>query len=318
MLSIQDQRTCIPCSHCQQPSAGRCVTCELFMCEKCIQSHNGYLGFKDHVVLTMEELSKPENQSKIKGKSYCKKHSSKKLKLYCETCEELICTYCVVFEHVRPDHICSPLEEIARRKRKELKTICQTLEYDDSLTSALYDDLAVTSFYLEQNLEALKEKIHQEKDRVLASVERILQKKAQSVIQETTNIAKQKNRAIDKELKRISEHKAGQKKVYDTATALVDNGSNEEIMLSYKSVQQSIENGAKEYERTVEIDEKMPEYCNEKLSNMFLNEIKAIEGGKPGNFYIPIRTGKSSYPMLGHCRTCLVSLSYPDQGSPKK
>ncbi|CAB3993031.1 Hypothetical predicted protein [Paramuricea clavata] len=44
------------------------------MCEKCLQSHNGYIGFRDHVVLTMEELSQPENRSKIKGKSYCKKH----------------------------------------------------------------------------------------------------------------------------------------------------------------------------------------------------------------------------------------------------
>ena len=160
VLSIQDQDKSIPCSHCEQPSAGRCVTCELFMCEKCIQSHNGYLGFRDHVVLTMEELSKPENQSKIKGKSYCKKHSSKKLKLYCETCEELICTYCVVFEHVRPDHFCLPLEEIAERKRKELKTICQTLENNESFTEELYDDMAITSFYIEKNLEAVERRIH--------------------------------------------------------------------------------------------------------------------------------------------------------------
>ena len=255
VLSIQDQHKCIPCSHCEQPSSGRCVTCELFMCEKCIQSHNGYLGFKDHVVLTMEELSKPENQSKIKGKSYCKKHSGKKLKLYCETCEELICTYCVVFEHVRPDHICSPLEEIAGRKRKELKTTCRNLENDEIFTCALYDHLAHTFLEIEENLEAAQEKIRNGKYLVWASVKSVLEKKAQSLIQETSNIAKEKTRAIDEELKRISEHQAGQSKVYDTVMALVDNGSNEEIMLSHKSVQQTIENGAKEYEPTVEIDE---------------------------------------------------------------
>ena len=34
VLSIQEQNKCIPSSHCQQPSVGRCVTCELFVCEK--------------------------------------------------------------------------------------------------------------------------------------------------------------------------------------------------------------------------------------------------------------------------------------------
>jgi hypothetical protein len=162
-LSIQHQDKCIPCSHCEQPSVGRCVTCELFMCEKCLQSHNGYIGFRDHVVLTMEELSKPENQSKIKGKSYCKKHPSKKLKLYCETCEELICTYCIVFEHVRPDHVCSPLEEIAERKREELKRICETLESNKSHSTRQYDELAITSFYLDNNLEEVKSNIQKRK-----------------------------------------------------------------------------------------------------------------------------------------------------------
>ena len=274
MLSIQRQDTSITCSHCEQPSAGRCVTCELFMCEKCLKPHNDYPGFNDHVVLTMEELSKPENQWKIKGKSYCKKHSSKKLKLYCETCEEVICTYCVVFEHVRPDHICSPLEEIAERKREELKTICQSIDKNGCPeTQDLCSELELTSHNLNQTLEEVKRKIHERKKGVLAMVENVLDKKALSLIQKAKFIAVVKKRAIAEELKRISEHKAGQRKVYDIAMALVDNGSNEEIMLSHKSVQQSIENGAKEYERAPEIDDQLSEYSDEELDNLFFHEI---------------------------------------------
>ena len=127
VMSIQHQHTCIPCSHCQQPSVGRCESCELFMCETCIQSHNGYLGFKDHVVLTMEELSKPENQSKIKKISKCPEHPKKKLKYYCETCDELICRHCMDFDHDK-QHKFSPLEKAAQAKRKELKQNCEALE----------------------------------------------------------------------------------------------------------------------------------------------------------------------------------------------
>ena len=67
--------------------------------------------------------------------------------------------------------------------------------------------------------------------------------------------------------------------------ALFDNGSNEEIMLSHKSVQQSIENGAKKYEQTAEIDDCLSGYSDEELSNMFFDEIKAIKEGKPGNIF---------------------------------
>ena len=279
VLSIQDQDKCIPCSHCDQPSVGRCVTCELFMCDKCLQSHNGYIGFRNHVVLTMEELSQPENRSKIKGKSYCKKHPSKKLKLYCETCEELICTYCIVFEHVRLDHVCCTLEEIAERKREYLKTICQTLESKESHSTQLYDELAATSFFLDENLEEVKSHIHKRKNIVLKCTKNVLEKKAQSLIKETENTARVKNRTIDEELKRISDHKAGQRKAYDIAKALIENGSNEEIMLSHKSVLQSVEKSEKGCERK-EIDDKVPQYSDEQLDRMFYDEIEASKKGK--------------------------------------
>ena len=279
VLSIQHQDKCIPCSHCQQPSVGRCVTCELFMCEKCLQSHNGYVGFRDHVVLTMEELSRPENRSKMKGKSYCKKHSGKKLKLYCETCEELICTYCVVFEHVRPDHVCSPLEEIAERKREELKTLCQTLENNESHSTQLYNNLAITSCYLDKKLEEVKSHIHKRTNCVLKCIKDIVERKEQSLIDKTKNTARVKKQTIHEELKKVSEHKVRQRKAYDTAKALIENGSNEEVMLSHKSVQQSVENGAKKYERQ-EIDSKLPQFCNEELDDMFFDEIKTSKKGK--------------------------------------
>jgi hypothetical protein len=224
----------------------------------------------------MEELLKPENQSKIKGKSYCKKHASKKLKLYCETCEELICTYCVVFEHVRPDHVCSPLEEIAERKREELKTICEILNSDVYDNTQHYDELAITSFYLDKDLEEVKSHIHKRKNRVLTFLKDILEKKAQSLIEETENTVRVKKQTIDEELKRITDHIAGQKKTCDMAEALVENGSNEEIMLSHKLVQQSqLENSEKEYGRK-EIDDKLPQYSDGELDSKFFDEIKAI------------------------------------------
>ncbi len=88
------------------------------------------------------------------------------------------------------------------------------------------------------------------------------------LIDKTKNTARVKKQTIHEELKKVSEHKVRQRKAYDTAKALIENGSNEEVMLSHKSVQQSVENGAKKYERQ-EIDSKLPQFCNEELDDMF-------------------------------------------------
>ena len=269
-LSLQ-QHTGIPCSHCEQTSVGRCVTCELFMCESCLQSHNGYVGFKDHEVLRIEELSKPENRKKMKGRSYCKKHSSKKLKLYCETCDELICTYCMSFDHVRPGHVCFILEEIAEQKREKLKTLCLTLDNHETRNSQVYDDLKSSTLCLENDLRQVKNRIHQTKNNILEFLKKCLDKKATSLIKKAENIARFKHEIIDEELKRIADHMEGQKRTYTIAKSLLDTGTNEEIMLSYKSVQQSVNNDEMKHERK-DMDTKLPNYNKSELDRIFYDE----------------------------------------------
>ena len=236
VLSIQQQDKSIPCSHCQQLSAGRCVTCELFMCEKCLKFHNDYPGFKGHIVLTMEELSKPENQSKIKGKSYCKKHHKKKLKLYCETCEELICTYCMSFEHVRPDHECSPLEEVAERKREELKEECENLQ---RTVAEKHDEI----YGLKENIESLKGNfvkmqhlVNEEKEQLLAELHDIVNIKANSIIEDARQVLAKNTKVLEERVQQKETFVNRVKASTDMARSLMENGNDEEIVGSYQSV----------------------------------------------------------------------------------
>ena len=236
VLSLQDHEKCIPCSHCEQPSAGRCVTCELFMCEKCTQSHNGYLGFRDHVVLTMEELSKPENHSKIKGKSYCKKHSSKKLKLYCETCQELICTYCMSFEHVRPDHICSPLEETAERKREELKTNCEGLRKTIFDTQKQTQSLKKEIKSLNSNFNEKQRLINEKKQQLLQEIHDKMEKKTKSLIEDARRALEEKTNKLEQKVEERETFMTRIKASADMAHSLLENGNDEEVVRSYQSV----------------------------------------------------------------------------------
>ena len=111
----------VPCSHkCNKSSVARCVSCEKFLCQQCLTGHNNYRGNHGHSVLTMEELSKPENQKKIRGKVYCNEHSGKTLKVYCETCDKLICKDCMDFKHTKPNHSCFLVKDVSSKYKEEL------------------------------------------------------------------------------------------------------------------------------------------------------------------------------------------------------
>ena len=122
LLTLQQQAQCIKCQSCKakDPAISKCVTCDKFLCGKCLEAHNNWSDFDNHVVMTMEELAKPENRVKARGKPRCEKHD-KVLKFYCETCKIPVCRYCVDINHIRPEHSWFPLADIVEQKQDELK-----------------------------------------------------------------------------------------------------------------------------------------------------------------------------------------------------
>ena len=122
LLTLQQQSQCIKCQSCnaKDPATSKCLSCDKFLCGKCLEAHNNFPALTDHVVLTMEKLANPENRAKTRGKPRFEKHN-KVLKFYCETCKVLVCRYCVDVNHPRPEHSWFPLTDIVEQKKEELK-----------------------------------------------------------------------------------------------------------------------------------------------------------------------------------------------------
>ena len=62
------------CSRCDNPAINHCTSCEMFMCKTCSKLHDDWPCHKNHIVLSVEELSNPESQVKMRRKLYCIKH----------------------------------------------------------------------------------------------------------------------------------------------------------------------------------------------------------------------------------------------------
>ena len=274
VMSIQDQRTCIPCSHCQQPSAGRCESCEQFMCETCMQSHNGYIGFREHVVLTMEELSKPENQSKIKKNSKCPEHPKKKLKYYCETCDELICRHCMDFDHDK-QHKFSPLEKAAQAKRKEMKQNCETLERTVAFGEQEKTVLKETRESINRNFDKAQSVINERKEHLLNRLQEKLRRKTNFMIDDAWTVCERKTRKIDNEIQEKETFVSRMKASADMARSLLENGNDEEIVRSCQSLQENV-NDAKETHQSLAEDSNVMSWNSDEVDTMLLAEIKDI------------------------------------------
>ena len=90
------------CEKCKKfPATGFCRDCGELVCDKCTEMHQTWKEFADHKIVGLNEVLADATKLLPLKKQVprCKKHSSKKLKIYCESCSELICSDCTIRLH---------------------------------------------------------------------------------------------------------------------------------------------------------------------------------------------------------------------------
>ena len=104
--------SCDQCSSPEACSVAFCRQCTHFMCEFCEQAHKRLKVYSDHTVVRMiEESLEPgadvavslrslsfDGHGSIESAKMCQRHTEQ-LKMYCFTCEEVICRDCTLIDH---------------------------------------------------------------------------------------------------------------------------------------------------------------------------------------------------------------------------
>ena len=168
IIAIQEKAKTSPaCSHCQDPAINHCASCEMLMCKKCSESHDIWPDHKNHNVLSVEELSKPGSQFKMKRKLYCMKHNEKILEYYCESCMELCRIYCVVVNHQKPKHSCVGIQELTQTRRDTLQSSCTILDKKLSKGKEALGKIRDVMNSLKQNAKMAKDQVKENKEKIL-------------------------------------------------------------------------------------------------------------------------------------------------------
>ena len=80
---------------------GFCRDCGQFICQYCLDVHRKWKDFQSHEISSLNEVQ--ETASKMvtpkKVTTLCTKHPTEPIKIYCETCDQLICRDCTVKTH---------------------------------------------------------------------------------------------------------------------------------------------------------------------------------------------------------------------------
>nr|XP_054773226.1 E3 ubiquitin-protein ligase Midline-1-like [Lytechinus pictus] len=124
MNAVLEMRTkCTGCKF-QQDAVSFCITCNNYICDKCLQSHQCMTLFEDHEIVSVEDV--------IEGKvsighlfEKCSIHKQENKDMFCDDCKVRVCLRCVVVGHkVHNIKNQSDFEQELRRKVTELAKQC--------------------------------------------------------------------------------------------------------------------------------------------------------------------------------------------------
>ena len=250
LFTLQQQAQCIKCQSCiaKDPATSRCVSCENYLCRKCLQAHNNWPAFGDHDVLTMEELAKPENRAKARGKPRCEKHN-KVLKFYCETCEALVCRHCVDVNHVRPNHSWFPFSDIVGSKKEGLKNLAAIFEMQSN-------EAVESNLKIEHAMGTLKDNTVKAKDAIMQQHQEILNAFTKKLEVQTSVLLHQANKKYDEANQPLMKQQADMKDYLEKtkislrfAQNIISNGTDADILSLKHEIEEKAEGIEKERPR---------------------------------------------------------------------
>ena len=274
IMAIQRQAKAARCSSCQETAVSRCMTCEMFMCEECFNSHAMWPVMKDHDVLSLEELSNPQSQVKMRSKLYCVKHKDKILKFYCETCKELSCLHCMVLNHIKQNHSCVSEGEIAQKQREILQGSCTTLDEKLSAGKEALTAVGEVIKSLEANAKDAKDQINAQKDKILTSITEKLEVQAKKLSQDINNVYGELHGELNKQHGEIKDYLDKVQASVSLPRNLLKRGSIEEILSSQKVIDENIEKLGKEQpENLPPVNDGSIQYVPENIGNIGYDEI---------------------------------------------
>ena len=289
-IKIQDKAKMSPaCSRCKDPAINHCASCEMFMCKNCSEWHNNWPAIKSHNVSSVEELSNPESEAKMRKKLLCNKHENKVLEMFCQTCNDLCCIHCMSSNHLKQNHSCVTVSEVAQKPKETLESSCTTLDEKLSEGKKALSNISEVMKSLEKNAKTAKDQIKEQKQKILKIVAEKLDEKAKKMNEEVDEVYGELNSELSKQHDEIKEYLDKVQASVSLPRNLLKRGSIEEILSSQKLIDEKIERlGSEKPEDLHAVNDGHIQYVPDDISMINVDEIVGKLGYVEGifNFFL--------------------------------
>ncbi len=148
------------------------------------------------------------------------------------------------FNHVRPEHLCHPIEKVVEKHRKALQGCCDVLVTKGAEGAKSLKDVTAAAEALKKTAENVKEEISKQKNNIIKLVEDVFQRETNEVDQLYAAHEKQ----LAGERKKVESFFDKVKCAGNMSKNLLEKGSDEEIIESRKMVEERVEAVKKESE----------------------------------------------------------------------
>ena len=202
----------VTCDNCTSANAtGYCKDCSKFMCADCISTHKKWADFSKHQLTSLDEVTASVSSTsqllapaKQEVTLTCSTHN-KKMKLYCETCDSVICRDCTVRTH--KDHEYDLVSASYTKHCQELEGSLNPVKGKIEGLKKVLSALAEREGEIRERGEGVLEEIHE-------------------MVEEMMNVLRESERKLTEQAKRVTDDKlkvlSEQMKSAETSLSLLE------------------------------------------------------------------------------------------------
>ena len=166
----------LKCKKHSDRATSQCKECNIFLCEKCLTSHNDL--FSDHSISQITEGSKRQSNSiSYPSDEKCKEHN-KEYNTYCKSCKISLCPFCMSDDDIKKKHQGHNIVEyknlintaIEQNKKLQFQTYESFAQYvnkiEENFTKQFKDNLTKTINIFEEFKKVLENTLEEYKKKM--------------------------------------------------------------------------------------------------------------------------------------------------------
>ena len=181
------------CEKCEDDNTtGFCRDCGEFICDACTTLHRKWKQFKSHEIISLEEVQTEATNLVLPKKqvSYCPRHPESILKIFCETCSELICIDCTIKLHQghnydlvadtfpkHKDEIVASLQPV----KQQFSTVTKALHTFEERVREIEEQKTTTEAAVHKEINLLQQLLEQRRAELINKLDHLTQLKLKTL-----------------------------------------------------------------------------------------------------------------------------------------